>query len=127
MPKIPVVSPVLRTSSLCHGYFSEMVWPEDMEEERRKIWSKILAQAIGPIRAYLKDTSFPQVVAGSLAEQELHILLDKVVSISGGAIRETHATFGFHAAGAAPRELHGQGAWESGCGARATSKREFSH
>ena len=71
MPKIPVVSTPLRTTSLSHGYFQEMVWPADMEEERRKIWSKILAQAIGPLRTYLKDTTCPSVVPGNVAEQEL--------------------------------------------------------
>ena len=42
-----------------------------MEDERRKIWSKILAQAIGPLRAHLKDTTCPLVVRGSAAEQQL--------------------------------------------------------
>ena len=42
-----------------------------MEDERRKIWSKLLAQAIGPLREFLQDSSFPLVAPGSAAEREL--------------------------------------------------------
>ena len=71
MVKIPVVSSVLRVSSLSTGYFENLTWPEEMSERPRKVWCRLLAQAIGPLREHLKDTTCPLVEPGSPAEREL--------------------------------------------------------
>ena len=71
MPKIPVASPMLRTSSLSQGYLDQLTWPVDMPVDHRKVWCRLLAQAIGPLRAHLQDTTCPLVVPGSAAEREL--------------------------------------------------------
>ena len=71
MVRISIVSPVVRTSSLSQGYFDFIEWPQDMPPNLRRVWCRILAQTIGPLREHLKDSTCPLVAPGSPAEREL--------------------------------------------------------
>ena len=71
MVKIPVVTPPHRTSSLSRGYYDHLEWPVGMPEQARKCWSRILAQALGPLREHLKDNLYPVIEPDSPAEQRL--------------------------------------------------------
>ena len=71
MVKIPITSPVLRTSSLSQGYVDKIDWPLSMPENARKTWCRVLAQVIAPIREHLKDTLYPLVEADSPAELQV--------------------------------------------------------
>lgn len=70
MAKIPIVLPPARTSSLSQGYFEHIEWPAGMSDTARKVWCRVLAQAVAPVRAAMKDTVCPLVAPGSPAEHQ---------------------------------------------------------
>ena len=71
MVRIPVTHGPLMTSSLSHGFFEKVQWPEEMTENARRLWCRVLAQVIGPLRKHLRDTECPLVAPGSAAEMAL--------------------------------------------------------